>query len=406
MRNAACLPVVLVLAGCSQQAPGLGKERNCQFVMRVPAANAPVVVKTMRPGSEPVVIDAQCTKIDCLRTLKDTVAVLQPDGSAWMAWPGQPGAIFPESTTDPEARRRFAELRLTAPILHNTQLPPPELPAELRTCGTISVEGGYGWHIIRNADDVWQRIHWARRPSGPEAGPLGPEAYPLVHPSGIMCGHAVQRAPRAWNIHVKGSGRVIEAAPDHEHPPAACLPSGALRVEKPGEVVMVQPDGSETLIATFDPAGGKDAARRAVKEAGRTLPNVMAAVLLETGQATVWNTGGIDVVYADGKTWARPPPPDGHDLAGKPVRGNAVRKRIVAAGGDDMLLAAERFQASTCRGHEVLHAVDLKGQSVTTLGKGDVMFLRLSWAGDAFYWLEAAPAYSDITRDESLSVTF
>lgn len=394
--------VAMAGLGCSEAGTGNARGRDgCALILRFP--EAPFVVRAQREGQPTATIGVECLRPDCLRIARDSVAVPLRDGRVWMAWPGQPGTLVARETAPGEVLLRLAEIEATAPRFNDQPaLPPPKLPPDLRTCGTVSVGGGFGWHVIRNADNTWQRIHWATPPTAPEVTALGPEMYPLTG-SGRLCGYAVQKAPRMWMVHVPGVERAIEAAPDSEHPPAACLADGSMRVQTARALVLITPDGTEQVLATYpapDPA-----ASRGAPPAGP--PGSLGHALFARGQATLWADGALEVRFSDGSTWQRPPPLPDQDLGGNPLRPGAVRKRALVVGTDrNQVAIAERIMQGNCRGYEALHVFNVDERSVTTLVKGDVQILRPGYAAGAFWWVEGSSGYRDVSRDDELSVSF
>ncbi|MEW5851558.1 MAG: hypothetical protein AB2A00_22400 [Myxococcota bacterium] len=361
---------------------------SCAQVVRVPGKN--IQVMSLKLPGKPTPVPARCANARCLRTHDDALAILQPDGSVWATWPGQPATIFSIGSLGGDAGAASPLTWILAEMSAATAdaPPPPQppaLPAELRTCGTTQAGGGFGWHVIRNADNVWQRVHWTRPPLDKEVVELPANAYPLAD-GNRLCAYALQPTPRNWEVHLLKTQKVIVAARDREHPPARCLCDG-VEVEQEDGSIRVTPDGVEVPVA-------------------EKRPHTPSYLSLRDVRFLTRPRGELSSVLANGSPWSFTLPEGGRNLAGKLVAPEATRERLVVAGnGVDTFLAAERLRLPGCGTHEALHLLHAD-RTVTTLQEGDTMFLRMVFAQGSFYWLHAEPRVVDLSRDDSAAVEF
>jgi hypothetical protein len=417
--SAACL----VTACTAEGRRGAGAERCADF-LRMGADD--LVVMSLDDGGAVTPVPARCEQSSCLRARADFVAVLQPDGSVWARFGEEPGAVLsagaspPPLSAPPSAEAGLDDDAASPVAKLLAEASPPVLPEGYRTCGTTSAGGGFGWHVIRNAGDVWQRVHWTLAPQQQAVRALAPDAYPLARADGTLCAWARQRSTRDWEVHLP-SGLVVPAARDHEHPPARCVGEGA--------VELLGRDGSRRFEAD-----GSEAPSQAVW--GPPWPEARDASVMHDGAGLFPAPGrAFEVVQANGEKWTRALAED-RDLAGAALPAGTARERLLARGdGAGRLLVAERFRLPGCQTIERLHLVRLPGQpggdpderaaaakpeekhrdkqgaeqgaeqggerqghgEIKTLREGDLVFSRLSVGLGRFYWLESTPRLVDVS---------
>lgn len=359
-------------------------------LMRLPSDDARVF--ELGADGKPVAVDAACPRPSCLRANDAAVVIVGRDGAGWATWEGHPGApLAPpgpleEMSTQERWARREVD-RSTAPLAGPGVSGGPRDPpagysstAELRTCGNTFAGGGVGWHIIRNADDVWQRIEWTHKPTDPAVLALAPDAYPLADGLGALCGWARQKRQRHWEVHSIHNGVVVEAAPDFEHPPAHCTPDGAIIVNTRGGGVKLRADGALEPSALTAP--GTAPVRAA---------SIAAAVSIMAPQGTV------QVQMHDGTPRALVLPED-RDLLKRPWAPGTVRERLVLVGDrKQTLLINERIRLADCTVRETLLTLDVHTGGAALVAEGDLVFLRLSHSLGRFWWVEAAPRLIDVS---------
>lgn len=382
--RAAVFSLVVVAAACSDGSADAASAR-CDDAMRV--AGDEMVVKSVGRDGVVATVPAECARMSCLRTREDAVAVLQPDGTAWAAWAGRPGAlVVGDVAPDAADAERWARVQVLASARGAPPADaavddgaPPALPKELRTCGTTRAGGGFGWHVIRNRGDVWQRIHWSKPPVDEDVRALPVTAYPVATSAGALCGWGVQTAERTWRVTHKASGVVVDAKPDLEHAPAACADDGAIVVQTGTGAVRVARDGTTSTVHS-DP--------QAVAE----LPVGASATLARPrGSVRIATPGGQTATLAL---------PEATDLGGEPLPAGAVRDKIIAVGdGADRLLVVERFTLPSCNGREAMHFVRSDGVVEKTIARGDVVTAKLSRAAGRWWWVEAEPKIVALAGD-------
>ena len=251
---------------------------------------------------------------------------------------------------------------------------PPRLPPDLRTCGNTHAGGGHGWHVIRNSDNVWQRIEWSTAPVLAEVKALPADAYPIAMPDGSLCAWATQSKPRAWLVKAMKSSTVVEAVLDREHPPASCAAGGEVQVEREDGTVLVALDGT---------------IRRA------PAPSTQLSMSAPAPAKTIAHE--VTIVQADGSTRTVPLAAD-RDLAGNALPPGAARTRVSAADdGAGTVLVAERFALKDCQSTETLSLVNIDTGVGRLIKSGDLMFLRLAYSIDRFTWIEAKPVLVDVS---------
>jgi hypothetical protein len=321
------------------------------------------------------------------------VVVVGEGGAAWATWEGRPGAPLGPAPTDDvmAAQERWARIEVdstTPPVALAAAGPPPTgtRPPEgfsrggpLRICGNTFAGGGIGWHIIRNSDDVWQRIEWTKKPKDPSVLALTLDAYPLADATGALCGWATQKEPRNWVVHSTKSAVVVDAAPDAEHPPAHCTGDGAILVKTKDGGVKLLPDG--TIQPAPLPADGS-APRDITMEGTSTLSSPRDSVVVHMADNSV-------------RTIALP---TAEDLLHRPLPSSSTRERLVMVGdGDHTLLVNERVLLADCGVRESLLLFDVNTGTASLLAEGDTMFLKLSYGLGRFWWVQTSPRIVDVS---------
>lgn len=317
--------------------------------------------------------------------------ILQEKGDAWAAWEGRAGGpLLPRSPNAPEpgpaelwARSEVDAARTTPRSTSAGAEEPASVvpPAGFRTCGTTRAGGGLGWHIIRNADDVWQRIEWVRRPTTQEVLALPTDAYPLADSQGALCAWGRQRAPRAWQIFVVGTTVVVDAIPNHEHPPARCEGGRGVVVDTESGTYLYTPDAPPQRVAE---AGARSS------RGARDIGSGRVALIQRPGAS-------LTARLVDGKTVELPLGAD-RDLVGRSLPPGTTRERILAAGDlRETFLIVERLAMPDCSTREILVRWNATTGETTLLREGDIVFSRLAWGYGGFWWLESSPRLVDIS---------
>lgn len=342
---------------------------------------APFAVMHLGPnGPEQVQVD--CARTGCLQVSEWGVAVQQRDGSVWASWEGRPwGLLSSPTVTDPallsqgEQWVRSLWLEGDGLALPGIEAKPPTLPKDLRTCGTVRLGDGLGYHIIRNEGDVWQRVHWALQPDPALLAQLPAAAYPLVKSDGSLCGYATQGPSRQWTVHQLFTGLTVMAAPDHEHPPAKCLPPGGLRVRTGDGVLWVDADGT-TRQESQGHASAVEGEVNSADVKSKTLipkPGDVIQLVLPGGRE---RTLSLSLE---------------RDIAGTPLPPNTSRERVWTLGDGRQLLINERLLLPDCARTERLHLLDTENSKIVNVYTGDDIITRLSHGYSGFYWIQARP---------------
>ena len=374
----------LVLAGaCRDEAASSGpsagsalSSATCERISRLPGESARVR-QFWSDTAAPVDVPVPCGGAQCLRVVGERIAVFQPDGRVWVA-----------SGADPDGRvvdAHDAGVPPPLPRADATTSPPPPtpptLPPSLRTCGQTFAGGGIGWHVIRNRDDVWQRIAWVVPPTLAAVRDLPEDAYPLAMPSGALCGWGRQRADRQWTIHHAPTGQTQDAIADREHAPARCRgDDGTLTIDVDDGIVVIAPDGQRRLEPSSPPP-------RSPGEAAVVDLTVPAQLQQPRDALRVRRTDGTLLVV---------PLRDDVDLDQTPLVPGTTRARLATAGdGKKTLVVTERLQLPDCAVRERVFVVDVATGAARRIVDDDVVVLRLSFAAGRFVWLQAEPAFVD-----------
>jgi hypothetical protein len=315
-------------------------------------------------------VDVTCEKATCLHDSATAVAVVTRAHKVWAAWAGHAGAWLDTAASDATADdERWARRQALA----GDDVAPPPPDDEMRTCGTTTAGGGFGWHIIRNRDNVWQGIRWDKPPTAPEVARLAPDQYPLATPEGALCAYATQSPPRAWHVHLLGQAHVVvDAEKDREHPHAYCVDATHVAVFP-----------TSCASKTFDEDGVEQPSSGHATEQTPHQVDGSTAVIARPGAsfAVLRGDGHLDSVAL----------PVDRDLSGGPITAGAVRERVLVRGGKDgTMLVAERFVGPDCSRREALTVLDAEHRG-TLVREGDVVFGRFGYAGERFYWVEAKP---------------
>jgi hypothetical protein len=273
-----------------------------------------------------------------------------------------------------------AELsRATEPAGRSPSLPgPPALPPELRTCGVTTAGGGFGYHVIRNKGDVWQRVHWAKPPTDPQTIALPPEAYPIATATGICAWGEQRRGERQWTIHHVGSTTTVDAIADQEHAPAHCV-DGEVEVRVEGGAIRIDASGAQRRVT----AKANEGPTRHVLEGA-------------VGKMTAPMSWGVLTLRRDDKALAELTFEPQTTLAGGPIPTGMRRDRVLGQGnGAGAYLFVERFVADDGTGLEqaTLMRLDETGavarMVVLDSDGSDRVISRLGTAHGAFFWIEA-----------------
>jgi len=357
------------------------KDAEAPLVVRVAGEPATVVGVAVTAAGLTQLVEQPCRDQRCLATRDDGVAIVLPSGEVW-AWLGDvaTGAVLPKEPQQGEPEGvSWARTILARPEPQpqtTATPPPPELPPTLRTCGTTGAGGGFGYHIIRNAGDVWQRIHWVTPPTDAQTAALPVDVYPIAGPGGALCAWGEQRVgERRWTIHHASSPTTVAAIVDREHAPARCAVDGGVEVSVEGGSIRIEPDGTTRPL-------------QLTIEQGPSHFNLLS----DGGRITAAMESGVLSIVRDGVRVAEVAFLPAKMLDGTPFPAGLRRDRVLGQGnGAGMFAFVERLISDDGRGHERLTFVRLDGAKPVVINStgDDKVITRLSSARGGFFWIEA-----------------
>lgn len=394
----AALAAAPFVEGCAPSCSGVfgGREEapRCESFARI--ATNDVAVFRLGDDTQPQELPVTCGRPGCLYVAADAVAVRQQDGTTWAEWDGHPGAVLgpPPTSASMSNAERWARAQTDPPgvprgLGGGTSSDPiaavaAKLPPELRTCGSTRAGGGFGVHIIRNAGDVWQRIEWVVLPEAPEVKNLGPGSYPIADGTGGTCAVATQLDERVWQIRHLASGTIVDATPDHEHPPARCTGNGDVEVTTTEGSTLVHHDGGTTNLPPRESAREEVLVDPAEGE-GKVIQAPGNRFRVDLGEGT---TATFEL-RADA------------DLQGRPMPAGARRTRLSSVtDGKRTVLVMERLELPDCTGRDLLWHATLEPNQPPALRlvvEGDAILGRLSWGLGRYWWTSSVSTLVDVS---------